>query len=181
LLAAAHYNADMLDPIFQRLDNAARMSLPFVTTFLCVLLGVAAWPIPYFGSVAPPLALIAVYYWSIHRPDLFGSGMAFIIGFINDIVHSLPLGLSALLFVAAHQVVFHQRRFFTGHSFFTMWAGFILTVFFVTTMEWLLQGLLIWHLAPAGPVLVQCLLAIVFFPLPCWLFIRLQRFALSQA
>jgi rod shape-determining protein MreD len=171
----------MLDQVMQRLDHAARMVVPFATTLLCVLLGVAAWPVPYFGAVAPPLALMAVYYWAIHRPDLFTPSMAFLIGFLNDAVHSLPLGLSALLFVAAHQIIFRQRRFFTGQSFFMMWAGFILTVFVVTVVEWLMQGLLNWRLAPPGPVLVQALMGIIFFPLLCWLLIRLQRMALAQA
>ena len=171
----------MFDLVLQRLDNAARMSLPFMTTLLCVLLGAAAWPIPYLGAVAPPLALMAVYYWAIHRPDLFRPGMAFLIGLLNDTVHFLPFGLSALLFVATHQVVFHQRRFFTGHSFFMMWAGFALTAFVVTAMEWLLQGLIAWRMTPIVPILLQLLLAMVFFPLPCWLLIRLQRAALSQA
>src|SRR5271154_2136448 len=100
----------MLDSVLQRLDHAARTALPFVTTLLCVLLGAAAWPVPYLGAVAPPLALMAVYYWAIHRPDLLRPWMVFVIGFLNDAVHDMPLGLSALLFVAAHQVVFRQRR-----------------------------------------------------------------------
>lgn len=170
----------MFDIVLHRLDHAARMSLPFATTLLCVLLGAAAWPIPHLGAVAPPLALIAVYYWAIHRPDLFRPGMAFLIGFLNDILHGLPLGLSALLFVAAYQLVLGQRRFFAGHSFFMMWAGFALTALGVAAAAWLLQSLMAWHLTPPMPVLVQTMLAVVFFPLPCWLLIRLQRGALSQ-
>ncbi len=92
----------MLDTIWQRLDSGTRMALPFVTALLCTLLGVIAWPLPWFGAVAPPLALMAVYYWAIHRPDLFRPGMAFVIGLLHDTINGLPLGLSALLFVAAY-------------------------------------------------------------------------------
>ncbi|MDP9127333.1 MAG: rod shape-determining protein MreD [Pseudomonadota bacterium] len=171
----------MFNLVLQRLDNAARMALPFVTALLCVLLGVVAWPLPWLGAVAPPLALVTLYYWSIHRPDLFRPWMAFVIGLLNDTVHFLPLGTSALLFVAAHQVIFRQRRFFAGHSFFMLWSGFALTALVVMSLGWLLQGLISWHLAPIFPLLMQSLLAIVFFPLPCWLLIRLQRAALTQA
>jgi rod shape-determining protein MreD len=171
----------MLDAVLQRLDSAARMALPFATALLCTLLGVIAWPLPWFGAVAPPLALMAVYYGAIHRPDLFRPGMAFVIGLLHDTINFLPLGLSALLFVAAHQLIFRQRRFFAGHSFFMMWWGFALTVLIVMAAEWLLQGLIGWQLLPVLPVVMQCLLAIVLFPLPCWLLIRLQRAALSQS
>ncbi len=104
---------------------------------LCTLLSVVTWPLPHLGAVAPPLGLIALYYWTSHRPDLFRPGMAFLIGLLSDVINFLPLGLSALLFVAAHQMIFHQRRFFAGHSFFMMWSGFILTVLAVMLSEWL--------------------------------------------
>ena len=64
-----------------------------------------------------------------------------------------------------------QRRFFAGHSFFMMWWGFALTVLIVMASEWLLQGIIAWHPLPIFPVAMQCLLAIVLFPLPCWLLI----------
>src|SRR5581483_8432401 len=116
----------MFAVILQRVDTGARLALPFAITLLFALLGVVAWPLPYFGQVAPPLALIAVYYWAVHRPDLFRPYMAFLIGILNDVLHDLPLGLSALIFVGMHQLVYSQRRFFAGHSFFMMWWGFAL-------------------------------------------------------
>jgi len=170
----------MLDVVWQRLDSGARLTLPFTTTLLFVFLGVVVWPLPYLGAVAPPLGLIALYYWAIHRPDLLRPGMVFVIGLLNDVINMLPLGLSALLFVAAHQLVLRQRRFFAGHSFFMMWFGFILMIVIVMMSEWVLLCLARWQFLPFMPVLAQCLLAILFFPLPCWLLIRLQRVALSQ-
>jgi rod shape-determining protein MreD len=170
----------MIDVLWQRLDQSARQSLPFATTFLCTLLSVMAWPLPHFGLVTAPLALIALYYWTVHRPDLFRPWMAFTLGLLNDAVNFLPLGVSALLFVAAHQLVLQQRRFFAGHSFFMMWSGFALTALTIMFAEWLLLCLIRWQGVPFLPVVMQFLLAITIFPLPCQLFIRLQRTALTQ-
>jgi len=153
--------------------------MPSATTLVFALLSVVAWPLPYFGEVAPPLALIALYYWALHRPDLFRPGMAFLVGLLNDVLHFLPLGLSALLFVGAHQFVFSQRRFFAGHSFYMMWWGFMLMILIVMFAEWALLGLFRWQEIPFMPVFLQAVLAIIIFPLPCWLLIRLQRAALS--
>ena len=107
--------------------------------------------------------------------------MAFLIGLLNDVLNSLPLGLSALLFVGAHQLILRQRRYFSGHSFFMIWSGFILVTLMVMLAEWLLLCLIRWQSVPVLPVFAQVLLAIVFFPLPCWLFIRLQRAALPHS
>lgn len=170
----------MFEMIWQRLDGGARLIVPFATTVLFTLLGVVALPLPHFGAIAPPLGLIALYYWTIHRPDLFGPGMAFLVGLLNDAVHGLPLGLSALLYVGAHQLVLQLRRFFAGHSFFMMWSGFSLTVIIVIISEWIALMFFSMQAVPFFPVFMQSVLAIIFFPLPCWLLIRLQRAALSQ-
>jgi rod shape-determining protein MreD len=106
--------------------------------------------------------------------------MAFLVGLLNDALHMLPLGLSALLFVAAHQLVWRQRRFFAGHSFFMLWWGFALTTVVVMLASWLLQMFLRWQAIPFSPVLWQTLLAIALFPLPCWILMRLQRTILSN-
>lgn len=169
----------MFDTLWQRLDNSARAALPFMTTLLFTFLSVLAWPVPYIGIVMPPLALITIYYWAIHRPDLFGPAMAFVIGLLFDIINAFPPGLSALLFVGLHQFVFWQRRFFSGQSFLMLWSGFALTVIAFVILEWLLLAIIRWHMSPLFPVFMQAVLVIFLFPLPCWMLIRLQRSALS--
>ena len=169
----------MIETIWQRLDHGGRLALPLFTTLACTLLGSIVWPLPHFGAVAPPLALMAIYYWSLHRPDLFRPSMAFAIGLLHDVINYLPLGLSALLFVAAHQIVFRERRYFVGHSFFMMWSGFVLTVCAVMLLQWLLLDIIRWQMIPPVPVLIQTLIAIALFPLPCWLLIALQRLTLT--
>ena len=169
----------MIDTIWQRLDHNGRLALPFLTAVICTLLGSIVWPVPYLGAVVPPLALMAIYYWALHRPDLFRPSMAFAVGLLNDVVNFLPLGLSALLFVLVHQIIFRQRRYFVGHSFFMMWSGFVLTVIAVNILQWAIVGLVRWQVIPIGPILIQILFASAFFPLPCWLLITLQRWTLN--
>jgi rod shape-determining protein MreD len=171
----------MLDIVWQRLDTGMRAALPFATALLCAVLSAVRWPLPYFGSVAPPLAFIAVYYWSRHRADLFGPGSAFVIGLLNDVIQGLPMGLSAFVFVLAQQFIYRQRRFFAGHAFTTLWTGFTVTALAVILLQWFLFSLYRWQAMPFGPVVMQFVLSVAIFPLPCWIFIRLQRIAFSQS
>ena len=170
----------MLPNLWQRLDQGARHLLPFISTLLFTLGSVVAWPLPYLGAVAPSLALVAVYYWAIHRPDLFGPGSACAIGLLCDVLNKLPLGMSALVFVALHQLVLSQRRFFSGQAFFVLWAGFAIAMVIAMLSNWLISSLVGRQMIPLTPVLLQGLLTITVFPLPAWLLIRLQRVALSQ-
>jgi rod shape-determining protein MreD len=168
-----------MDIVWQRLDLWLRIAMPTAVALLMTILSVIVWPLPYLGPVMPPLAFIALYYWSTHRPDLFPSSVAFILGLLNDIIHDLPMGISALLFTLAHQLMWRQRRFFAGHSFFMLWSGFALAATVMMIATWVLIALVRWQPAPFLPVLIQTVLAIVLFPLPCWIFIRLQRTLLS--
>jgi rod shape-determining protein MreD len=164
---------------WQRLDQGLRFAMPSFVALVMTLLSVIIWPLPYLGPVMPPLAFIALYYWSTHRPDLFPSSVAFVLGILNDIINDLPMGISAFLFTIAHQIIWRQRRFFAGHSFFMLWSGFAVAATLLMICQWSLIGLVRWQVVPFFPVFIQTVLAIVIFPLPCWIMIRLQRAALS--
>lgn len=161
------------------LDHKMRRATPVATVMLAVIIGVLPWPLPYFGVVAPEMALIALYYWALHRPDLFPASAAFVAGFLNDVLTGLPLGLSALLYVGLRQIILMQRRFFAGHSFFMLWAGLALTVVAGMLAQWLL---LIMVRGTGGTfylIVLQTVSTILIFPLPCWLMIWLQRILLT--
>ncbi len=53
-----------------RLDHFARGLLPLICTLSVVLLSALPLRLPMAAMVAPSLTLIAVYYWTIYRPDL---------------------------------------------------------------------------------------------------------------
>jgi rod shape-determining protein MreD len=169
-----------MELFWQRLDHGLRLAMPSFAALLMTLLSVVVWPLPHLGPVMPPLAFMALYYWTTHRPDLFPSGIAFITGFLNDVINGLPMGISALLFLVAHYLILRHRRFFAGHSFLMLWSGFALASAGLMAAQWILTSLVGWRISPFLPVLIQTVLAIFVFPLPCWILIRLQRAALPQ-
>lgn len=169
-----------MDVVWQRLDAALRQGMPAATSVLMTLLSIMVWPLPYLGPVMPPLGFMALYYWACHRPDLFTPGMAFVLGLLNDLVHGLPPGVSAFLFTLAHQVIYRFRRLFAGHAFHFLWAGYTAAAFLLMLCEWTFVSLVGWRFVPVFPVLLQTLLGVLVFPLPCWVLIRLQRAVLAS-
>lgn len=164
-----------MELLWQRLDGWLRISIPSLSAFIMTFLGASAWPVPYLGPVMPPLAFMALFYWSAHRPDLFPPLIAFFIGLLNDFINGNILGVSALLFTVGNRIIWKQRGFFAGHSFFLLWAGFSLTVTIYLTAQWFLISLLNWQAISIFPAAIQLVLAIILFPLPCWILILLQR------
>ncbi|MDD3183626.1 MAG: rod shape-determining protein MreD [Alphaproteobacteria bacterium] len=158
----------------------ARSLLPFLTTLAMVLAGVMVWPVPFLGAITPSFGLVAVYYWSIHRPDLFRPVIVFIFGLLNDILHFYPIGLTAVIYLIIYQLSFSQRRFFAGQIFYMLWFGFVVAVAINLVIVWIILSLNNHAIVPLSSVLTQFIFTIILFPFPAWLLIRLQRLFLSK-
>jgi hypothetical protein len=94
----------------QRLDRNARKLLPSLTALLLGLLVVVPIGIPQWGRLAPPLMLVAVYYWSLSRPGLMPPSAAFVLGLFQDLLTGAPLGSGALILVLVQWILRSQQR-----------------------------------------------------------------------
>ena len=166
----------MIGASLHRLDRFGRHLMPVAVAIMLMLIGIMPMPIPGYGMVVPPLTLMAIYYWAIHRPDLFRLGAAFALGLIQDLLSGQPLvGLTALCFVIVHRLAQKQRRFFVGHSFLMLWWGFAVTAPLVALLQWIGTSLRYVTWMPIGSLFFQVLIGIALFPPVAWIFIRLQR------
>ncbi len=112
-------------PLFlQRLDGWARASAPLALTLAVVIVQLVPLRLPAFSVIAPDLVLMAVFYWTVHRPDLLRSWGAFVVGLLDDILTGTPLGVSSLVFLFVHWSIIAQYRMFRGMSFALLWFGF---------------------------------------------------------
>jgi rod shape-determining protein MreD len=160
---------------WQRLDRAGRNLAPFAVTVLLVLVGMMPVRIPYFVAVTPLLVLTSVYYWTIHRPDLLRPAVMFGIGLLQDILTGAPLGLNALVLLAAHGIVVTQRRFFLASTFALMWFGFTLVAVGAGFLEWAIVSVFNATLMRVDAVVAQTVLTLALFPLMAAVFIRIHR------
>lgn len=137
-------------------------------------------PVPYLGGIAPMLGLVAIYYWAIYRPDLLRPFLVFLLGLFNDLLQLLPIGLSALLFLALYQLVLSQRRLFVGQAFPIVWMGFVVVALLASVAQWAVVSWVGGQGLSLQPVFLQFLLTVFLFPLPVWILILLQRAFLTQ-
>ena len=170
----------MYATLWHRLDVLARRLLPFAMTVVLVMLSVMPLRVPGFGAVAPMLALMAVYYWAIFRPDLLPAAAVFAIGLFQDILGGMPLGVYTLTLLLVYGIVSSQRRFFLGKSFLVMWWGFMLIALGTAAVTWVIVSALFGTVVNPLPALFQLLLTLALFPPFTWLFIRAQQGLLQQ-
>ena len=68
----------MQEAVIQRVDITARRLVPFGVTLILMLFAITPTYVPGLSHVTPMYALMAVYFWSIYRPDLLGYGSTFV-------------------------------------------------------------------------------------------------------
>ena len=165
----------MRSGLWLRLDHVARSLWPFALTVALVILSQVPLRITLLSPVLPSLALIAVYYWSIHRPDLMPIWAVFLIGLFQDLLGGGPAGVGILTLLAVHAVVTAQRRFFASASFVVIWLVFALVALAAQALAWLLVSALAGAVVEPRPATFQILLTIAVYPCLAWGFAQAQR------
>jgi rod shape-determining protein MreD len=165
----------MIAVVALQLDRAARRLFPFALSALLVVLSVVPLPVPGYGLVVPSFALMAVYYWAIHRPDLLPAPAVFVLGLLEDTLTGAPTGLNTLVLLLVYGVMRNQRRPFLGKPFAVMWFGFFVVAPAASFGHWLFASALAGRLVPAHTAFIQCLLTLALYPWLTWLFAAGQR------
>ena len=167
--------------LWYRFEMAVRGLTPFILTLSLAMLTVVPLRIPDFAPVTPMLTVIAVYYWSIYRPDLLPMAAVFAVGVFQDALAGMPLGLSALVLITVQYTVIAQRRFFHSKTFLVEWWGFMLVAPGAAFAGWLLASLYFGALVSPRPLGFQLLLSVALYPCLAWLFTRAQHYLLRSA
>lgn len=166
---------------WRRLDGAARSLVPCALTVGLVLAAALPLHSNAVRAVAPSLPLIAVFFWTLWRPDLMPALAVFAIGLLYDVLSGLPIGVGAEVLVGVHAVVTTQRPFLTGKSFGILWLGFAMVAAAALLLGWLLTCIYYMTLITPERVLFQIFTTIGFFPVLCWLLLRCQMVLPEQA
>ncbi len=165
----------MILPSLARAWSAFGKVTPVLMVFVFALLSVAPLRMPDGLTVMPFLSLMAVYYWTIYRPDLMPPALIFLIGAVQDIVSGAYLGLTPLLLLGAYSFALSQRRLFLGKPFALAWGGFFLVVLATTVVTWIIVSLIARTPVPLLQPALQFATTLLLFPLVVWLFIRTHR------
>ncbi|MFM2045402.1 MAG: putative rod shape-determining protein MreD [Pseudomonadota bacterium] len=166
--------------IWHRLDQTGRNILPVALTVVMMLVAMVPVPLPGYSVVAPPLALMAVFYWTIHRPDLLRPLAAFLIGLLQDLLSGAPLGMTPLIYTLVYWLLINNRRFFLGSGFAMLWWGFALVAAGASVVQWAAYSLIQATVLDMTVLAFQTLVAIAIFPLPAWALMRAHRAFLND-
>ncbi len=164
----------------QRVDQRVRRALPMTLILALVVLGVLPLRLPHYGALMSGFVLIAIYFWTLHRPELLRPWGVFVAGLLSDLLSGGPLGLNAAVLVLVHAVLEPQRKVLRATSFELIWGGFAIMAVGAELLK-----ATIGHLVVAAPFylslfLIQLGATILLYPAVAWGFGRLQRAVLPE-
>jgi rod shape-determining protein MreD len=164
-----------------RVHNGIARSWPIATTLAAVIFTVVPLHAPGYAALAPAFALMAVYHWTIYRPDLLPPIGLFAAGLAQDFLTGGNVGVNALVFLLARAIVLRHRRYFINCGFAFVWAGFTLLSAGLIFGLWLMQCLMAWHLLDLRGPIFQAVLTIAIFPVGSFVLGRTQRALIGTA
>ena len=158
-----------------RIETLPGRLVPGLTCLGAAILSLLWLPVPGYAAISPAFALVAVYCWSVWRPDLLPYSAVFAVGLVEDLIRGAPLGGGPLTLLIAAAFVRSQHRLIAGKSFETFWAAFAFTAFLVALATWAAQSFAHQRLLTPWPAALQFLFTIALFPVCAWLLSRAQR------
>ena len=162
-------------PARQPIDNPVARLLPIATTLLATVISIQPAHIPGYAALTPAFTLMAVYHWTIYRPDLLSPFALFLVGITQDLLAGVPPGVTALVLLLTRAVVLRHRRHFVNRPFPFVWTGFTMlsgvAMLFLWTFHCLLDGVLV----DFRGTVFRVVLTISMFPIASFLLGRTQR------
>jgi len=131
----------MSDEFDENVASLFQKSLPIVTSVLVMLLGYIPVDIALFDNVRSDLGLVCIYFWMLHRPDLFGITAIVILGAIVAVVSSSLPGSSFFAYLLMYVLVYNTQKYFYAKPFVVVWYGFIALAFVDIMAKWLVVSI----------------------------------------
>ena len=146
------------------------LSVPFLMGLFFILLSqIPVNLVPYYHQ-SFPFVVSLVFYFAIFNKKVLNVFLIFLLGIVNDMLTSLPIGFYAFGFVFIFFLVNLFRSYLVSMVFTQLWVMFCF-IFFCVDVIWaflffLISG--IW--VSTGFWFVQYLFVCLFFPLFCRFF-----------
>lgn len=156
--------------------HAASLIVPLASILAAILM----MPLPiapkFWGFVfMPSLPIVAIFLWTLYRPDLLPPVAVFILGFLADLIVHGQVGVSSLVYLAAYTITLNQRVYWTTLKGTGLIGGFFFVLLVAETLAWGATSFGFGRLLNPTPALVEGAVSMLVLPLARAVFRPLER------
>jgi rod shape-determining protein MreD len=166
--------------LLQRDVGLINRLMPALTTALCVIASMVPAHLPAFAVATPLFTLMAVYFWTLHRPHLLPFPVVFAAGLLLDMLDGAPLGLSSLILLLAHGLVLSQREHLVMRRFTMVWVGFLVVAAAAVALQWGVVSLFYGMMLDIRAFLFQGVVTVAVYPVVSYLLARVEQMLLVR-
>ena len=159
-------------------SQSSRLVLTLVMTGLAlVALVLNALPLAPASAIrwTPSVPLILLFYWAVHRPEIFPRWLAFLMGLGQALLSGGPLGLWALVYTCVYEGAVSNRMFFVGRAAYSSLAGFALAAAAAAAIAWVIASLYFWRGMSPLPVAGHMRVTVLVYPFLAWFLSIIDR------
>ena len=154
----------MSNGLSENIFNYLQRMLPLFSSLLLLLLSYVPLDFLFFSNIRPAVAIICVYFWMIHRPDLFNLLSVYLLALIDDIISNVPCGTNIFVLLVVYVILSNVLRFLMGKPFIVTWYGFAIVALVAFFVKWLMLSIYYGQFLPFFIVCFSYLVTVVTYP-----------------
>ena len=109
----------MSEELRENLAASLQKLLPLLTSIILVLMSYVPLNFAAANNLRPAVGLMCVFFWMLHRPDVFNLFSVYFLGLVEDIVTSAPFGANIfaclIMYLLVSNLAVYERQTFCGY------------------------------------------------------------------
>lgn len=154
----------MQDEVAENLKNYLQRMTPLLFSVFLIMLSYVPLDFPLANNIRPAVGMVCVYYWIIHRPDLFNLVSVYLLGLFEDVLSEVPLGTNIFTLLVLYLLLLNLARFFNGKPFVVTWYGFAILSFVAFFAKWLMLSIYYGQFLPVALAFFSYLFSVAAYP-----------------
>ena len=145
-------------PLFQK-------SLPLISSIVVLFLAYLPINMALFNNMRPDLGLACIYFWMLHRPDLFNLASIVVLGLVDMVISSALPGASLLAYLTMYLLLYNTQKFFNAKPFVVIWYGFMALSLITMLVKWFVVSIYYRSFLPLSDLIFTYLIGVALYPL----------------
>ena len=154
----------MNEKLDEKVYSFFQKSLPLLTSVVFMLLGYTPLNLVFFNNVRPDMGLICIYFWVLHRPDLFGLLSIIVLSVVEISVSSTLLGADFFAYLVMYTLIYNVGKYFNSKPFVVIWYGFMAFSLASLLLKWLIVSFYYSKFLPISVLIFEYLIAVALYP-----------------
>lgn len=170
----------MNDELKENIKSLVQRTVPFLLSLFFVLFGYVPASLGGSADLRPAAGMICVFYWVLHRSDLFNMFSVFFLALIADFLSSAPLGAEIISYLTVYVCVSNLSKFFTNKPFLLVWYGFAFVFTAAEVLKWFLLSVYYAEFLPLLPLFFMIFCTIACYPVIGFVNDMAQRYLIND-